>query len=172
MFKQSKRDGVKKGFTLIELLVVIAIIGVLASIVLASLNSARRKSRDARRVTDIKQIQLALELYFDGEGNQYPLASATCNSTTAYGLEALVTEGYIPQVPRDPTATVNCYSFAAPSTGSRTTYHLGATLEESSHQALTGDKDCNSTGAAPVCVSGVTYTNGFVGTDPLYDVIP
>ena len=53
----------KKGFTLIELLVVIAIIGILASVVLASLNSARKKSRDARRVADIKQIQLALELY-------------------------------------------------------------------------------------------------------------
>ncbi|PIZ56329.1 MAG: prepilin-type cleavage/methylation domain-containing protein, partial [Candidatus Tagabacteria bacterium CG_4_10_14_0_2_um_filter_40_13] len=54
----------KKGFTLIELLVVIAIIGILASVVLASLNSARKKSRDARRVADIKQIQLALEMFF------------------------------------------------------------------------------------------------------------
>ena len=59
MFKNGKR-----GFTLIELLVVIAIIGILASVVLASLNSARKKGRDARRVADIKQVQLALELYF------------------------------------------------------------------------------------------------------------
>ena len=61
MFKFRKNQG----FTLIELLVVIAIIGVLASVVLASLNTARKKSRDARRIADIKQIQLALELYFD-----------------------------------------------------------------------------------------------------------
>ena len=54
------RRGTKGGFTLIELLVVIAIIGVLASIVLASLNTARRKSRGACRITDFKQIQHAL----------------------------------------------------------------------------------------------------------------
>ena len=52
-----------RGFTLIELLVVIAIIGILSSVVLASLNSARTKARDTRRVSDMKQIQIALELY-------------------------------------------------------------------------------------------------------------
>ena len=72
-----KRKSGILGFTLIELLVVIAIIGVLASIVLASLNNARRKSRDARRVTDVKQLQLALELYFDSQSPpQYPAAVA------------------------------------------------------------------------------------------------
>lgn len=169
----SRKSPTNKGFTLIELLVVIAIIGVLASIVLASLNSARRKSRDARRVVDIKQVQLALELYFDGQGSQYPTASVTCDATTAYGLEALVTGGYIPQVPRDPTASPNCYKYAAASTGSRTTYHIGATLEDTSNPALSADKDCRSDGTAPLCVSGLTYTNGFDGTvAALYDVIP
>ena len=50
----------RKGFTLIELLVVIAIIGILASIVMVSLSGARAKGRDARRQSDIKNIQLAL----------------------------------------------------------------------------------------------------------------
>ena len=168
-----RKSSANKGFTLIELLVVIAIIGVLASIVLASLNSARRKSRDARRIVDVKQIQLALELYFDGQGSQYPAASATCDASTSYGLEALTTAGYIPQVPRDPTASPNCYEYAAASTGSRTTYHIGATIEDTSNPALSTDKDCRSDGTAPLCVTGLTYTNGFDGTvAAVYDVMP
>ena len=68
----------KKGFTLIELLVVIAIIGVLASVVLASVNTARGKARDARRVADFNQIRLALELYYD-DNNVYPGPNGVCN---------------------------------------------------------------------------------------------
>lgn len=176
----------KAGFTLIELLVVIAIIGVLASIVLASLNSARRKSRDARRITDVKQIQLALELYFDGQGNQYPLGSTTCNLTVAYGLEGLQTSGYIPQVPKDPLsgstdATAICYRYASgvPTGGStRTVYHLSAQLEDAANPAFTGDKDCNSATGSPACTTGGgTYTGQTTdgttdATNRQYDVVP
>ncbi len=79
-----------RGFTLIELLVVIAIIGILSSVVLASLNSARTKSRDARRIGDLKQLQLALEMYYDSNSG-YPTSTA-----------ALKTAGFIPTVPTDP----------------------------------------------------------------------
>jgi len=68
-----------KGFTLIELLVVIAIIGLISSIVLVSLNSARVKARDAKRIAEIKQIQTALELYYD-DNSAYPL-SPSCGAT-------------------------------------------------------------------------------------------
>ena len=64
----------KRGFTLIELLVVIAIIGILSSVVLASLNSARLKGRDARRISDIKQLQTALNLYNDAHAS-FPTAA-------------------------------------------------------------------------------------------------
>lgn len=113
-----------RGFTLIELLVVIAIIGILASVVLASLNSARRKSRDARRVADIKQIQLALELYFDSF-SQYP---ATLS---------LLAPNYIPVVPQDPLTGTGAYNYIACTTN----YHLAAGLEEQTNPALNSDRD-------------------------------
>jgi len=65
----------KKGFTLIELLVVIAIIGLLSTLAVVSLNNARSKARDAKRVSDIKQIQTSLELYFN-DNNAYPVSAA------------------------------------------------------------------------------------------------
>ncbi len=55
----------QKGFTLIELLVVIAIIALLSTLAVFSLSSARQKSRDAKRLADVKQIQTALELYYE-----------------------------------------------------------------------------------------------------------
>jgi type II secretion system protein G len=61
----------KRGFTLIELLVVIAIIGILASVVLASLNSARGKSRDAARLAQGDEIRKAMEVYYLSNGH-YP----------------------------------------------------------------------------------------------------
>ncbi len=110
-----------KGFTLIELLVVIAIIGILSSVVLASLNSAREKSRDARRISDIKQLQLALELSYDDNGT-YPANLAT-----------LATDGNIATVPTDPS-TGSAYPYDQLSSGAD--YCVGALLENTSHSAI------------------------------------
>jgi len=167
-----------RGFTLIELLVVIAIIGILSSVVLASLNSARQKSRDARRVADIKQIQLALELYADGTAGEYPDALFSLAST------------YIASEPKDPsTAASYAYDNLASggaacmvATGDCMSYHLGANLEQSNHTALAGDADvCAATGAgctralAGTTLSGIDATNDCIGTGTAvhcYDVTP
>lgn len=63
------------GFTLIELLVVIAIIGILAATILVALQSSRKSARDARRVSDIRSIMNALQLYYDNAG-EYPTGDA------------------------------------------------------------------------------------------------
>lgn len=85
----------KRGFTLIELLVVIAIIGLLSSVVLASLNTARAKSRDARRLADLKEMQKALALYADDHGGKYPVNT---NGAGAYA-------GWVGTTP-------GCYAFS------------------------------------------------------------
>ena len=102
-----------RGFTLIELLVVIAIIGVLSSVVLASLNTARMKSRDAARVALVKQVQNALGLYYL-DRNDYPaITQNECGGTEGYTtsnnnfMQSLVTFGYLPSYPVDPGG-LNC----------------------------------------------------------------
>ncbi len=107
----------KKAFTLIELLVVIAIIGLLATISVIALNNARAKGRDAKRVADIKQIQTALELFFNDKG-RYPTAaefnsgsivSTSTNGTTTY-------MSIIPSAPNPPDgncSTANGYIYSA-----------------------------------------------------------
>ena len=89
-----------KGFTLIELLVVIAIIGLLSSIVLASLNTARRKARDAKRLADLKQINLALQLYYN-DNNTYPAFYGDDRRSNWSNLENALSP-YIPKLPHDP----------------------------------------------------------------------
>jgi prepilin-type N-terminal cleavage/methylation domain-containing protein len=74
----------KKGFTLIELLVVIAIIGILSSVVLASLNTARSKGTDAKIKTELGQVRAAAEIFYDTSGSKYGTvlpASPTCPAT-------------------------------------------------------------------------------------------
>ncbi|MEO6536605.1 MAG: prepilin-type N-terminal cleavage/methylation domain-containing protein [Candidatus Paceibacterota bacterium] len=126
------RNNYKKGFTLIELLVVIAIIGILSAVVLASLNSARDKTKDSTRISDIRQIQYALELYYDANG-KYPtclFAGGSCGATVLNGST------YMKSVPKDPGTGLQ-YSYAAIGSGATcSSYHLGTSLESKTNKAL------------------------------------
>ncbi len=98
----NKKQSLTKGFTLIELLVVIAIIGLLSSVVMASLSSARKKARDARRMADLHQIQLALEMYFN-DNNTYPVIGAWIYSTdSSWNALQTALAPYISTLPKDP----------------------------------------------------------------------
>ncbi len=119
----------KKGFTLIELLVVIAIIGLLSTLAVVALGSARVKARDSKRLSDLKQLQTALELYYTDQ-NSYPAGDTIDLATTNYAClnsTGFTTSGctnpYMSKVPTDPKEGSYVYTVG---TG---TYTVEATLE-------------------------------------------
>ena len=109
----------KKGFTLIELLVVIAVIGILASVVLASLNSARVKARNARRSSDVKQLVNAFNLGLESSGSLpnpgalWVCVSATCYDTWSTFVANSTVDAYLapylPTKPSDPVGGSRTY---------------------------------------------------------------
>jgi len=102
----------KKGFTLIELLVVISIIGILAALIMVNFNSARSRTRDVQRKSDLDQMKKALRMYYN-DNSLYP-ETGTDNKIKACGNPATTTfewgtafscsdMTYMKILPQDPT---------------------------------------------------------------------
>lgn len=130
-----------KGFTLIEILIVVAIIAILASSVLVGFGPAQRQGRDARRLTDLRQVQTALELYYakcgyypgnEQSGNACSTRNGTPGTWAALGTALTGSAIGINQIPNDPTSGKN-YTYGS-TNGSG--YALSADLEQTGNPAL------------------------------------
>lgn len=134
----------KFGFTLIELLVVVSLIGVLATLVIANMNSARERARDAQRKSDLRNIQTALRLYYNDNGG-YPQSSSGnivgCSGSCVWG-EAWTKSDitYMNLLPNDP---LDGQTYTYTYTDSEN-YTLKACLENKSDDKAVADPDCPS----------------------------
>lgn len=133
----------KKGFTLIELLVVISLIGILSTLILANLNSARERSRDVQRKSDLRNIQTALRLYYNDAGG-YP----TNAQFPAWGVEFSKSGTiYMNVLPKDPLSPTQSYTYTYTDSEN---YILRACLENKSD-------DKGVAVATSICSSGYKY---------------
>lgn len=153
----------RKGFTLIELLIVVAIIGILASVIIVGLAPAQRSGRDARRIADLKQVQTALELYY--QKNQVYPNPAQCGSVNFTSNACwdqlsgdLIDAGVgVTAIPDDPKGANNQhYSYQA--FGSGATYLVLALLENTDVNSPILKSSVKNNGDCGKTVTGGTGT--------------
>lgn len=137
----------KKGFTLIELLVVIAIIGLLSTLAVVSLGTARGKARDAKRISDVKAIQTAMEMFKSDSGD---VATTATDITT--GLGKYIQGGY--PTPPSGVAGVTAYTICA----NGSSYLVKANLEQNPSSPGSVITTATSYAAVNSCV-GASTTN-------------
>ena len=186
-----RRPFGRRGFTLIELLVVIAIIGLLVAIIVPNLGSAKSAGRDARRVSDVKNIQLALALYYN-DNLHFPCSLTSTGNIGSCAPDFYPT--YMATVPKDPKTNTD-YIYVAQQTTSATDnltcinksvvyYHIGAIMEITGSSLLNQDDDktqaqqtgyaCSqSNGGARFDGNATNCSGSSAATDDsCYDVVP
>ncbi len=122
-----------RGFTLVELMIVVAIIALLSGIVMMNFGSTRGRARDAKRISDMSHLQLALELFFD-RCNSYPdIVSGTTIIDEFYECptnSSVTLRTYIAQVPAPPSSpTFDQADYMYQINTSKTDYILYTQLE-------------------------------------------
>ncbi len=137
----------KSGFTLIELLVVIAIIGLLSTLSILALNTARARSRDAKRISDVKQMQTALEMYFN-DNNTYPSSVTSGDKLMATGTPSVTYMGVVPTAPTpaDSSACASTNSYVYNSTDNGSSYTITYCLGSKTGGAAAGDHTATPAG--------------------------
>ncbi|MDD4901784.1 MAG: type II secretion system protein [Patescibacteria group bacterium] len=147
-----KKNTKQKGFTLVELLVVIAIIGLLSTLSIVALNSARTKARDAARTASIKQWQTALELYYSDRGGYPNGVEGSPANIYQTGTVGSSTPGW-PLTKQDVTYLGKVPNNTVPWTGGPCT--TGADFDYVPDPTWTGDKaDTGTTYAITYCLEG------------------
>jgi len=143
MRKDNKKNF--SSFTLVEMLVVVAVVGILASALLVSLGGSRAKARDARRISDLREVQNALELYYDRE-EKYPEIHGIDFSSTWDALkDELDREGITSHIPDDPINEGDYkYVYVSCGINNNQEYMLRARLEKYSF-VLSNDIDNGDT---------------------------
>jgi len=140
-----------KGFTLIELLVVIAIIGILSSVVLASLNTARNKGADTAVKANLSGARAQAELFYDTNSNSY---AGVCASAAVGGVKSIYSSVLAAGQATGLTSINNTYG----TTGSTAiaTCHDNATAWAAEAPLKAGGVYCvDSTGAAATSSTSV-----------------
>lgn len=135
----ASRKNSFRGFTLIELLVVIAIIGLLATIIAAPIQSARKKARDAKKIAELKSTELALEQYAESNQAQYPSSLAVLSPQFMPVLSGFASS--TTSTARDAFAYAIYEASATGGASSTFAYHLGVKLEVYG-PSLETDRDC------------------------------
>jgi len=129
------------GFTVLELLVVIAIIVIITALTLALLNGARERSRDGRRLEDLRSIETALNLYAANNQGVYPAVSPaeTIDGVNDFMSQTLLGSDVISNIPTDPQHPNNVYQYQSDGN----TYSLSFCLETDTVQGYT--QGCGNT---------------------------